>query len=402
MSTATPSHWKLARRYGRIPFRSPVNELLSEMMAAVFSEEEAELASSFPVRPGTVEAIARSARVPDDDAHRLIAAMDGRGVIGSYAADGDRRYMLLPIVPGLFELVMWSGRTDARAKRFAELYEQYYDRDYFSSKPGGVIKIIAVEKHIDSQVGVLPTDRVSELIDSHTRFSLTSCCCRHSAELRGEPCAKPKEVCMAFGPLSEFLVQRNLARPVEKSEIFDVAERAAEAGLVHLTDNVADANFLCSCCSCCCTGLKVITRFSYPWMIAKSHFVADVDESRCEACGKCARRCPTAALTAGKRQLSFDPNQCIGCGVCVSACNRNAALSLDPRPRYQPPNASFGALATDLGLCRRSAPCGWWPSGFPEPTGDSAGWSSAASNAACDRSSSGQRGFRAQTPANLL
>jgi len=350
MNTATASHWKLARRYGKLPFRSPVNTVLAEMLSTVFSEEEAELAATFPVRPATAETISRGARCEVEQAVSLLDAMDSRGVIVAFGANHHRKFMLLPIVPGLYELVMWSGRTDEKTRRFAELYEQYYQADYFSAKPNRVIKIIPTEKHIHSHVGVLPTDRVSELIDSHTRFSLASCCCRHSAELRGKPCIKPKEVCMAFGQFADFLVDRDLARKADKAEIFEVADRAAEAGLVHLTDNVARANFLCSCCSCCCTGMKVITRFNYPWMIAKSHFKIEVDSARCANCGKCASRCPTRAAVWLEKQRVFDDSRCIGCGVCVSACDRHAALKLVERPNYLRPNETVSQLAADCGL----------------------------------------------------
>jgi ferredoxin len=350
MSAVTAAHWKLARRYGKVPFRSPVNEVLAEMMSTVFSEEEADLAASFPVRPATAAKIARAAGVSADAADRVLAALDGRGVIASYTADGNRKFMLLPIVPGLFEVVMWRRREDPEARRFAELYEQYYTRDYFSATPNGLVKIIPVEKHLDNHVGVLPTDRVSELIESHTFFSLTACCCRHAADLRGQPCSKPREVCMAFGPLAEFLVVRGLARKADKTELHDVAEQASEAGLVHLTDNVARANFLCSCCSCCCTGLKTITKFSYPWMIAKSHFMVALERASCEGCGACASRCPTGALTVVDERVNLDEPSCIGCGLCVSACHVNAALRLVERPRYVAPNARLGQLAADCGL----------------------------------------------------
>lgn len=350
MPVVTKAHWNLARRYGRFPFRSPVNEVLAEMLSTVFSEEEADLAAALPVRPATAAAIANARGVSVEDSERILSALDRRGVIGSYAANGIRRYLLLPIVPGLFEVVMWSRRTDPETRRFAELYERYYTRDYFSATPKGVIKIVPVEQHIDHQGGVLPTDRVSELIDSHTSFSLAACCCRHAASLRGQPCSKPSEVCMAFGALSEFLVDRGLARKAEKAELLDAADRAAEAGLVHLTDNVARANFLCSCCSCCCTGLKVITRFSYPWMIAKSHFLAAADPAACEGCGTCTRRCPTGALTVVDQRVRLDDATCIGCGLCVSACDRNQAVRLVERPRYEPPNDRMGQLAADCGL----------------------------------------------------
>jgi ferredoxin len=155
---------------------------------------------------------------------------------------------------------------------------------------------------------------------------------------------------MAFGPLADFLVDRNLARTAERSEIVDAAQQAAEAGLVHLTDNVAQANFLCSCCECCCTAMKIINTFNYPWMIAKSRYRIELDADLCQACGKCARRCPTGALIFEDKRLSLYDSRCIGCGVCVSACNRNHVLSLVERPDYELPNESTSQLAADCGL----------------------------------------------------
>jgi len=76
MSTATASHWKLARRYGKLPFRSPVNDVLAEMLSTVFSEEEAELAATFPVLPVTAESISHGARCEGERALSLLDAMD--------------------------------------------------------------------------------------------------------------------------------------------------------------------------------------------------------------------------------------------------------------------------------------------------------------------------------------
>ena len=38
-------------------------------------------------------------------------------------------------------------------------------------------------------------------------------------------------------------------------------DRAEQAGLVHLTDNVQDkVNFICNCCGCCCGFLGTVTN----------------------------------------------------------------------------------------------------------------------------------------------
>ncbi len=328
----------------------PVNDKLAMLLSQIFSSEEAGLARVFPMRPATAASLARRAGIPVETAEQLLDDMAQRGVIGTFSSAHGRKYMLLPIIPGIFEMQMWRDAGDERTRRFAELVEEYYDRDYYRfSTVQGAVKVIPVQQHIDSQPGVLPSDRVSELIGSHTSFALAACCCRTSAALRGVPCSKPREVCMAFGSLADYAIERGMARRVGRAEISDAAALAEEAGLVHITDNVVSANFLCSCCSCCCAALKVITDFEFPWMVAKSHFLVTVDSSRCVGCGACVDRCPTAALQRREEHVLLDSECCIGCGVCVWACSQQT-LELVPRPSYTPPHSTLAGLGADLGL----------------------------------------------------
>lgn len=355
MSTkVTVSHWRLAKRYGKRPFMSPVNETLAQLLAVVFSEGEADLVSAFPMFPANASKIARCARVSQGEAERLLAGMDKKGVILSYLLNGERKYSLLAIVPGIFELTMMKGKRDPKSKKFARLFESYFNRDYFrpqENKNLGMAKIIPLEKNIPDHIGVLHTDRVSEVIDSHTSFALSNTCsCRHTRELLGRGCGLPMDVCMAFGLIADYVVDRGLAKRVDKVEMFDAAKRAEKAGLVHLADNVARANFLCSCCACCCGGLRIITEFNFPGIIANSHFIARVDIGKCNDCGKCVRRCPSGALSLYGKKLIFKDWKCIGCGVCISSCDKTYAISLIERPNYQPPHENVRHLAVDLGL----------------------------------------------------
>jgi NAD-dependent dihydropyrimidine dehydrogenase PreA subunit len=344
-------HWRLAHRYGKAPLSSPVNELLVQMLRAVFSEEEAALVACFPLTSATGAQLARRSGLPPARTEELLQAMDRRGSILAYQGRGPHRYALLPILPGLFELFMCSGVDDPRRRSFAEAFEAYYDDRYYPRVlPQGVVTIIPVEKHIAEQPGVLPSDSVGQLIDAHDEFALAVCSCRHSRELAGGSCGLPKDVCMVFGPLARFVIQRKLARSVTRAEMHDAARRAEEAGLVHLADNVEKANFLCSCCACCCAGLRTLTQMNRPDIVASSRFLAEVDHERCNDCGKCARRCPTAALRVFKKQLLFTAHRCIGCGLCVSACKKVEALSLRPRPDHPGRRKSWMHFGAELGL----------------------------------------------------
>jgi hypothetical protein len=50
-----------------------------------------------------------------------------------------------------------------------------------------------------------------------------------------------------------------------------------------------------------------------------SDMVPDVSEGRCVACGTCAERCPTDAITV-KDIAEIDEKKCIGCGECLAVC----------------------------------------------------------------------------------
>ncbi len=344
-------HWRLAHRYGKAPFSSPVNDKLVQMLQAVFSSEEAALVACFPRLSATAAQLAKRADGDLEKTKQLLVTMDRRGSILAYESGDQHKYALLPIIPGLFELFMCSGVDSPQRRSFAEAFEAYYDEKYYPPAiPDGVVKVIAVEEHIEGQPGVLPSDSVADLIESHDEYALAVCSCRHSRELTGEGCGLPKDVCMVFGPLARYVIQRKLARQADKAEMHDAARRAEKAGLVHLADNVAQANFLCSCCACCCAGLRTITEFNRPGIVANSHFIVEVDREACNDCGKCVRRCPTAALKLYHKKLLFKEPRCIGCGVCVSSCNKLHALSMVARPRYQPPHPSLGHFASDLGL----------------------------------------------------
>jgi Pyruvate/2-oxoacid:ferredoxin oxidoreductase delta subunit len=347
----TEAHWRLARRYGHKPLSFPVNEQLARMFSAVFSEQQADLLAAFPAGGATAAQIARRAHLTEELARSLLTELDTEGSILAYVSGGQPRYLLLPIIPGLFESFMRNGIDDERRRVFAEAFEQYLDPNYYPRiTPDGIAKIIPVERHIVALPGVLPTDKVTEVIEAHDRFALTICCCRHSRELTGEGCGLPKDVCMAFGGLADWAVARNIARRAEKAEMLEAARRAEEAGLVHLADNTARTHFLCSCCACCCAGLRALTELNRPAIIANSHFVAQVDFAKCSHCGKCVRRCPSGALGRFHKKLVFAEHRCIGCGVCISACRKERALALLPRPHYQPPHESLSHFAAELGL----------------------------------------------------
>jgi heterodisulfide reductase subunit A-like polyferredoxin len=68
-----------------------------------------------------------------------------------------------------------------------------------------------------------------------------------------------------------------------------------------------------------------------PTAIARSAFLAVVDEDLCIGCGACEERCQFGAIAVPDGIAAVDPMRCVGCGQCTLVCPVDA-LSLTRRP----------------------------------------------------------------------
>jgi electron transport complex protein RnfB len=135
-----------------------------------------------------------------------------------------------------------------------------------------------------------------------------------------------------------------LGRVITKEEALQVVAKAEEEGLVHHTYNVkSDHHFICNCCSCCCGIIRGMKEFHAPYMIAKSNYVAMIDQDSCEACGVCAdERCPVEAIEEVDGTYAVKPERCIGCGVCTTGCpTESISLIRKPESSWDEPPSNL-------------------------------------------------------------
>ena len=159
-------------------------------------------------------------------------------------------------------------------------------------------------------------------------------------QLVSKGCERPLENCVTIGPVVKHVVERGLMRKADRQEIIEIKQNAEEHGCVTFIGNAIGRNPLgngsCSCCGCCCHGLRSISQFNAPGMISKPHFLPTWESQTCKLCRKCVNICPMNAWTVLDGVLHFNKIRCIGCGLCVLACEFGA-LVLQPNNAVRAP-----------------------------------------------------------------
>jgi Pyruvate/2-oxoacid:ferredoxin oxidoreductase delta subunit len=280
--------------------------------------------------------------------------MAKKGVIMRTRRDGAPLYNLEPWVVGIYEYQI--ARLD---REFVELSEQYgeegYGDEFFGSETP-YWRVLPVEKSISAGLAIFPYERVSELIESSDTIGVTTCICRTKEKMLGRGCDHDTDNCMFFGSQFEFFLDNGWpGRRLTKKEAYEVLDRAEEAGLVHCSQNAASGQwFICNCCRCCCGQISEVNELGLHDLIARSPFVAQVDEDLCSACEDCVERCPYEATSVEDDVARIDRQRCMGCGLCISTCTTEAlSLARKPEDQIRVPaeslDALHGIIATEKG-----------------------------------------------------
>lgn len=333
---------------------------LYAILEFLYTPEEAEFATKLPMSLGTIEKIASKTGYEPETTKRLLEGMANKALIFTDDSRGVKAYVLVPLLPGTFEVHFMRGGTDDRTKELARLFQNYFDTvtKVRQKAPAAALgrgytavpfsRVISVEEEIPAGTKIHPYDQVSKYIDESEFISVGTCYCRHFGELTGNPCTKPKDNCFSFGQQAKFMLERGFNKPVTKEEARRILDEAEKAGLVHCSSNTTESiNFICNCCSCHCGILESIKTAGAIHACAESSFIMRIDEEACIGCGDCVERCQTEALSLDDDKVTQIVERCIGCGLCVSACP-SGALTLEARENAPVPPATLSELTAAM------------------------------------------------------
>ena len=271
----------------------------------------------------------------------ILGGIERKGGIEIKIKDGKKLYCNAPLVVGMFEF-----QLDKLTQKFIKDFD-----DYTSDKKFGIefistklpqMRTIPVAKSIQPQHHVSTYDEVTMLLQqAEAPFAIFECICRKKKAFGGEPChvTDRKETCFATGSMAQAALRNGIGREITLDESLSILGENQKQGLVLQPSNTEKAEFICSCCGCCCGMLSMQKSLPKPVDFWASNYYAAADTDACNGCGICEKRCQVGAarVSERKQKTSVDLNRCIGCGLCVPTCPRKA-ISLQKKPKeVRPP-----------------------------------------------------------------
>lgn len=340
---------ELVERLNRFPQGAPPSDTLYKILKILFSEREAELVALLPIKPFTAEKASQVWKMDLTETRKVLDGLASRAILVDIEHEGKVTYTLPPPMAGFFEFSMMRLRGDIDQKVLGELFYQYLNveedfiRELFVRGETQLGRVFVHEPVLSNEnaLHVLDYERASEVIQTAAHRGVGVCYCRHKMMHVDRNCDAPMDICMTFNGTAQSLTRHGYAHTVDVSEGLDLLQQAYEQNLVQFGENVREnVNFICNCCGCCCEAMIAARNFGMLNPVHTSNFLPDVDESRCNGCGKCVSVCPVEAMALVSandphqpkmKKAKVDEDLCLGCGVCVRTCSR-ASLSLRSRP----------------------------------------------------------------------
>jgi Pyruvate/2-oxoacid:ferredoxin oxidoreductase delta subunit len=315
-----------------------------KILKHIFTPEEAEIAGCLSYKFEPLETIFNRAShlvASPDELKKYLDRIQKKGGIESKIKNGKIHYANAPLLVGMYEF-----QLNRLTPEFIKDFDEYTTGKNFGVAFLGTklpqMRTIPVSQSIQPQHHVSTFDEVTTLLQqAEEPFVINECICRKKKSIQGESCkvTDRQDTCLAVGSMAQMVLRSGFGRELSREEALAILELNQKQGLVLQPSNTEKAEFICSCCGCCCGMLRTHKLLPKPLDFWAANFHAVVDRNTCEGCGACVKRCQVGAVSvSGKNQpAAVDLDRCIGCGVCVPGCPTHAITLVKKPAEVRPP-----------------------------------------------------------------
>ena len=328
------------------------------LLRDAFTVDEAKLALFLDYKFQTVENVCSRASgngFSEANIRNMLDNMEKHGAIFVKMVNGKKEYALHPYAVGIFEMKV-STMNAAYYMDFRKYIYQSFAMAFLSTSPSQM-RVIPVEKSVTPALNIATYDEIRELVlQNEGRICVADCVCRKGRDSIGQHCKETdrREICIGFADFADMYTRNGWGRAIEKEEAFDILAQNEKDGLVLMPSNTREAQFVCSCCKCCCACMEGVSMLAKPSEFVKNNYHAVLDAEQCVGCGQCGEKCKTEAIkmqpvsdSKKVNAAAIDSNRCIGCGICVAAC-KSGALTLAKKENQVAPPKDMDSLYEEI------------------------------------------------------
>ncbi|MCK5115380.1 MAG: 4Fe-4S binding protein [Candidatus Aegiribacteria sp.] len=309
----------------------------------MFTPEEAGLALHLSYRPSSLGTImlTASGEFEEERALKLLDSMSMKGAIGFKERENEDNWFVIPMVIGMFEAQDGCPTEDFLKDAGEYMKTIAFSKSILATEPSQM-RTIPINVSISPEHTVATYNQINLLIESSDGpFVVLPCICRESRAIQGEVCevTSRTETCFGMGSMAAMVLRRGHGREVSREEALSMLQQNQDDGLVLQPSNAQQAEFVCSCCGCCCGMLRMQKMLPHPVDFWVTSFQAEINSDICTGCGICVKRCQVNAvvLKGSPAKAVIGRTRCIGCGLCVPTCPADAIRLISTELETVPP-----------------------------------------------------------------
>ena len=326
------------------------------LLKHLLSPQEARIATMLstmkaePVKRIHKRVVKSGVKISVDELHKKLDHMVHKGTILALTEErGERVYKNVGVSAG----GMIDFQVNRLTKDFIEDLDKYHEETFAQGpKPDQAgkprkpmipqLRVVPVEKSIPVPEKKLVStyDDVRKLVEQAPGpFSVANCICRQMKDYRDQKCkySEMRETCLQIGPdHARQYIEMGIGRPVTKEEVFNILDKALEAGFILQPENSLKPQNICCCCGDCCGPLSAVKKAPNPADLYASNYHAEVNTEKCTGCGICVTRCQMDARKMENDKAAIISNRCIGCGNCVTTCKSGASKMVNNEKKLVP------------------------------------------------------------------